>query len=63
MQPQHEKITYTFNTTWLPNDPSEISFAEDDVLINTGNAILSNTTFCNTLIVNPGAAVTVNTSF
>jgi len=63
VQQQHEKITYTFNTTWLPNDPSEISFAEDDVLINTGNAILSNTTFCNTLIVNPGAAVTVNTSF
>jgi hypothetical protein len=60
---QHEKITYTFNTSWLPNDPSGISFAEDDVLISTGNAIVSNTTFCNTLTVSPGAGVTINTGF
>ena len=60
---QHEKITYTFNTSWLPNDPSGISFAEDDVLINSGNAIVSNTTFCNTLTVNPGVGVTINTGF
>ncbi len=60
---QHEKITYTFNTSWLPNDPSGISFAEDDVLISTGNAIVSNTTFCNTITVSPGAGVTVNTGF
>lgn len=62
LQP-HEKITYTFNTSWLPNDPSGISFAEDDILIDTGNTSISNTTFCNTLIINPGAAVTISSGF
>ena len=57
VQQQHEKITYTFNTSWLPNDPSGISFAEDDILVDTGNAIISNTTFCNTLTVNSGASL------
>lgn len=60
VQQLHEKITYTYNTSWLPNDPSGLSFAEDDILVNTGNAIISNTTFCNTLTVNPGSSVTVN---
>lgn len=63
VQQGYKKITYTYNNGWFPMNPSGISLAEDDIIIDIGNAIISSTLFCNTLTINPGATVTINTGF
>ncbi|WP_178988453.1 zinc-dependent metalloprotease [Winogradskyella schleiferi] len=52
--------TYTYNNGWLPNDPNGISGASDDIIVETGSALISTNTTCNSLTVDPGAALTVN---
>lgn len=54
-------ITYTFNNgVWSPSDPSGVSTANDDIVIVTGDAIFENTTYCHSLIVQPGASLTLS---
>lgn len=55
-------ITYTYNGTWSPSDPNGTATASDDIVITSGNAIISSDTAINSVTVKPGAALTVNTS-
>jgi hypothetical protein len=61
LQP-YEKRTFTFNSAWAPIDPSGLSFAEDAIVVTTGDVTFSNSnTYFDTLTIDPGAAVTVAT--
>ena len=59
--PQVSAITYTYNNGWLPSDPSGVSTALDDIVVASGDATISSPTSVNSVIVNPGAGLTVNT--
>ncbi|WP_179019500.1 zinc-dependent metalloprotease [Winogradskyella forsetii] len=52
--------TYTYNNGWSPNDPNGTAGANDDIIVETGNAVILSNTSCNTLTINPGAALIVN---
>ena len=53
-------ITYTYNNAWLPSNPVGISTAGDTIIIDAGTANISANINCNTLTVNPGAALTID---
>ncbi|MBF8148518.1 lamin tail domain-containing protein [Winogradskyella sp. F6397] len=53
-------ITYTYNGTWSPSDPNGTATANDDIIIASGDAIISTNTTANSVTVNPGAAITVD---
>ncbi|WP_051209827.1 discoidin domain-containing protein [Gelidibacter mesophilus] len=55
-------ITYTYsNDTWTPSDPTNgLATSIDTIIINDGEVQFSNDIFCGNLIVEPGAALTVN---
>ena len=53
-------VTYTFNGTWSPSDPSGDASYVDDIVVSSGNAIISSDTECDNVIINPGAAMTIN---
>ncbi|REE27464.1 putative secreted protein (Por secretion system target) [Winogradskyella pacifica] len=53
-------VTYTFNGTWSPSDPNGAATASDDIVITSGNAIISSDTAINSVTVNPGAGLTIN---
>lgn len=53
--------TYTYNNTWLPGNPIGISTLSDTIIIENGTANINANTDCNTLTVNPGAALTIDT--
>ncbi|RCW90270.1 GEVED domain-containing protein [Winogradskyella arenosi] len=52
--------TYTYNGTWSPSDPIGSATANDDIIIATGDVTLVNTISVNTITVNPGASLTLN---
>jgi hypothetical protein len=56
-------VTYTFNGTWSPEDPNGVATANDDIVIASGDAVISSDLTVNTVTVNPGAGLTVNTGF
>ena len=58
---QSPTVTYTYTNGWLPNDPSGVATADDDIVIETGDAMINSNTTCNSVTVNPGAGLTVNT--
>lgn len=61
VQQQYEKRTYIFNNTWLPSNPSGLSFAEDEIQVIAGDVTISSSnTYFDTLTINPGASVTVS---
>lgn len=51
--------TYTYNGMWSPIDPSGEAGQFDDIIINSGNAVISKNTLCNSVIINPGAALSI----
>jgi hypothetical protein len=53
-------VNYTFNGTWSPSDPNGTSTANDDIVVSSGNALISANTTINNMTVNPDAAITVN---
>lgn len=53
--------TYTFTGTWAPSDPNGTATAGDDIVIASGNATINTNTTCNSVTVNPGAGLTVDT--
>ncbi|WCO01144.1 T9SS type A sorting domain-containing protein [Psychroserpens ponticola] len=53
-------ITYTYNGTWSPSDPNGAATAGDDIVIESGDAVIGSNTTCNSVTVNPGAGLTVN---
>ncbi|WP_178983459.1 T9SS type A sorting domain-containing protein [Winogradskyella helgolandensis] len=54
--------TYTFNGTWSPSDPNGAATASDDIVITSGNATISSDTNINSVTVNPGAGLTIDSS-
>lgn len=62
-QQPREKLTYTFSSNdWSPRDPNEISFPEDNIYINSSGdiAFITSNTIFNTLTVEAGSALTIN---
>ena len=53
--------TYTYNGTWSPSNPQGTSTNIDTIVIQSGEVTINANTNCNTLTVNPGAAITVAT--
>ncbi|WP_400078617.1 PQQ-dependent sugar dehydrogenase [Winogradskyella sp. R77965] len=56
-----EGITYTYDNGWLPSDPNGVAYANDSIMVDTGEAVISSNTSCDNLTINAGAAVTINT--
>ncbi|MBF8151154.1 RICIN domain-containing protein, partial [Winogradskyella sp. F6397] len=54
--------TYTFdgNNGWLPSDPNGTATIYDEIIVESGNAIISSNTTSDIINVNPGAALTIN---
>lgn len=52
--------TYTYTDSWSPNDPSGQSNQFDDIIVNSGNAIISKNTMVNSVTVSPGAALSID---
>ncbi|MBC3846768.1 RICIN domain-containing protein [Winogradskyella echinorum] len=52
--------TYTYDNGWLPSDPNGLSYANDSIIVNSGEAVISSNTICNDFTVSPGAALTVD---
>lgn len=55
-----EPVTYTYNGSWLPNNPIGICTSRDDVLIQSGNVTMTSDIDCKTLTVSPGAALSLS---
>lgn len=53
-------ITYTYTNAWSPSDPNGVATTVDTIIINEGEAVISSNTSCRTLIIEPGAALTVD---
>jgi hypothetical protein len=52
--------TYTYTNAWSPSDPVGVATLSDDIIIDSGTANISSNTSCNTITVNPGAALTID---
>lgn len=52
---------YTYNNGWLPSDPNGIASDDDDLVIANGDATINTNTTCNSVIINPGAGLNINT--
>ena len=54
-------VTYTYTGTWSPSDPNGTATTNDDIIIMSGDAVISATTSADNVTVNPGASLTINT--
>ncbi|MEO1030189.1 MAG: T9SS type A sorting domain-containing protein [Bacteroidota bacterium] len=61
--PDNKLITlaYTYNNSWSPSNPIGVSTSTDNIVIAAGDASIFTNTNCNTIIVRPGAGLTINT--
>ncbi|MFK7782072.1 GEVED domain-containing protein [Psychroserpens sp.] len=62
IQPSTGPTTYTYNNGWLPSDPNGVATASEDITIVSGNASISSNTTCNSLTVNAGAGLTIDSA-
>tara|TARA_R110002033_G_scaffold38831_1_gene78386 strand:- start:37063 stop:40191 length:3129 start_codon:yes stop_codon:yes gene_type:complete len=60
IEPSVLPTTYTYNNAWSPSNPIGTSTSSDTIIIETGTANISANTDCNSLTVNPGAALTID---
>ncbi|WP_169817225.1 LamG-like jellyroll fold domain-containing protein [Gelidibacter algens] len=51
--------TYTFNGAWSSGDPSGVSGQFDEIIIDSGNAVISENTICQSVTINPGASLSI----
>ncbi len=51
---------YTYDNGWLPSDPNGVATTADDIVIANGDTTITSDTNCNTVTVNPGAGLTIN---
>jgi len=55
--------TYTYiDGTWSPSDPNGTATANDDIIVASGDATINTNTTANTVTVNPGASITVDSA-
>ncbi|NRB84841.1 MAG: T9SS type A sorting domain-containing protein [Winogradskyella sp.] len=53
-------ITYVYDDGWSPADPSGVATSANPIHVVRGNAIISSTTTCESILVDPAASLTVN---
>ena len=54
-------VTYTYTDgVWSPNNPIGIATAIDDIIVASGDLILASDVSVNTVVINPGASLTIN---
>ncbi|MFD1016028.1 T9SS type A sorting domain-containing protein [Winogradskyella rapida] len=54
-------LTYTYNNGWLSSNPDGVATASDVIIIAEGNATINSNTSANTVTVNPGAGLLLDT--
>jgi len=54
--------TYTYTGTWSPSDPNGAATASEFIVIASGNATIDTNTTCDSVTVNAGAGLTVDTT-
>ncbi|WP_425075441.1 GEVED domain-containing protein [Psychroserpens sp. S379A] len=62
VQPSAGPTTYTYNNGWSPSDPNGIATASEDIIIASGSATINSNTTCNSVTVNSGAGLTINSA-
>ena len=53
-------ITYVYDDGWSPSDPNGVATLANPIQIIRGNAVISTSTECESIVVNPAASITVN---
>ncbi|WP_407556121.1 T9SS type A sorting domain-containing protein [Winogradskyella sp. 4-2091] len=54
-------ITYIYDgTAWSPSDPDGVSLSNEAIVIEAGNPSLTTNTDINTVVINPGASLTID---
>ena len=61
VQQPRGNTTYLFNNGWTPSDPNARAITGDAIVIVFSNATIYANTSCNTVTVNPGAGLIVDT--
>ena len=51
---------FTFNGSWSPSDPNTNATANDNIIIESGDAVINSNVTCSTVTVDPGTSLTVN---
>ena len=54
-------ITYVYDDGWSPADPNGVATLANPIEVVRGNAVISTSTQCESIVVNPAASLTVNT--
>ena len=54
--------TYTYSGSWSPSDPNGASTASEFIVIASGNATIDTNTTCDSVTVNAGAGLTIDSS-
>jgi len=54
-------ITYVYDDGWSPSDPNGVATLANPIQVIRGNAVISTSTQCESIVVNPAASITVNT--
>ena len=52
--------TYTYNNGWSPADPNGIATIANPIIVEAGNTTFNTNTDCESLTIQPGAGVTIN---
>jgi hypothetical protein len=52
---------FTYNGSWSPSDPNGNATVNDNIVVDSGDAVISSNTDINSVTVNPGASLTINT--
>ncbi|WP_111682133.1 T9SS-dependent choice-of-anchor J family protein [Winogradskyella tangerina] len=54
-------ITYVYDDGWSPADPNGVATLANPIQVIRGNAVISTSTQCESVVVDPAASLTVNT--
>ncbi|WP_243472941.1 T9SS-dependent choice-of-anchor J family protein [Winogradskyella sp. MH6] len=52
---------FTYNGSWSPSDPNGSATVNDNIVVDSGDAVISTNTDISMVTVNPGASLTINT--
>ncbi|WP_298754899.1 choice-of-anchor J domain-containing protein [uncultured Psychroserpens sp.] len=53
-------ITYVYDNGWTPSNPDGVATTANDIIIANGDTNFTNDINCNSLTINPGAGLTIN---
>ncbi|WP_299015265.1 T9SS type A sorting domain-containing protein [uncultured Polaribacter sp.] len=58
---RHEIVNYIYDDFWFPKNPNGISLGEDNIFVEFGNVSITSNTSCDTLSINAGSSLTIET--